>query len=51
METFRARHVEVFSNRPQPRELDGDLIEPARALDVTIRPEALCLCVPAAQSS
>ncbi len=32
METFRARHVEVFSNRTQPRELDGDLIEPARTL-------------------
>jgi diacylglycerol kinase family enzyme len=46
METFRARHVEVFSNRPQPRELDGDLIEPARTLDVTIRPAALWLCVP-----
>jgi diacylglycerol kinase family enzyme len=45
METFRARHVEVFSNRPQPRELDGDLIEPARTLDVTIRPAALWLCV------
>ncbi len=47
METFRARHVEVFSNRPQPRELDGDLIEPDRTLDVTIRPAALLLCVPA----
>jgi len=46
METFRARHVEVFSNRPQPRELDGDLIEPARTMDVTIRPGALWLCVP-----
>ena len=46
METFRARHVEVYSNRPQPRELDGDLIEPARTLDVTIRPGALLLCVP-----
>jgi diacylglycerol kinase family enzyme len=46
METFRARHVEVFSNRPQPRELDGDLIEPARTLDVTVRPAALWLCVP-----
>jgi diacylglycerol kinase family enzyme len=51
METFRARHVEVFSTRPQPRELDGDLIEPARTLDVTIRPAALWLCVPAGQAS
>jgi diacylglycerol kinase family enzyme len=46
METFRARHVEVFSTRPQPRELDGDLIEPGRTLDVTVRPGALLLCVP-----
>jgi len=51
METFRARHVEVYSNRPQPRELDGDVIEPARSLDVTIRPGALWLCVPADQAS
>jgi diacylglycerol kinase family enzyme len=50
METFRARHVEVFSDRPQPRELDGDLIEPARTLDVTVRPAALWLCVPAQES-
>ena len=46
METFRARHVEVYSDRPQPRELDGDLIEPDRSLDVAIRPGALLLCVP-----
>ncbi len=51
METFRARHVEVYSNRAQPRELDGDLIEPARSLDVTIRPAALWLCVPPDQAS
>ncbi|OLB78148.1 MAG: diacylglycerol kinase [Actinobacteria bacterium 13_2_20CM_2_71_6] len=47
METYRARRVEIFSDRPQPRELDGDLIEPARSMEVTIRPAALWLCVPA----
>jgi diacylglycerol kinase family enzyme len=51
METFRARRVEVFSTRPQPRELDGDLIEPARYLDVTVRPGALWVCVPTDQAS
>jgi diacylglycerol kinase family enzyme len=50
METFRARRVEVFSDRAQPRELDGDLIEPARSLEVTVRPAALLLCVPTAAS-
>ncbi|MGC9669425.1 diacylglycerol/lipid kinase family protein [Planosporangium sp. 12N6] len=47
METFRARRVEITSDREQPRELDGDVIEPDRTLTVEIRPRALCLCVPA----
>jgi diacylglycerol kinase family enzyme len=47
METFRARRIEVDSDRVQPRELDGDVIEPGRQLSVTIRPASLCLCVPA----
>ncbi|MDG4830148.1 diacylglycerol kinase family protein [Solwaraspora sp. WMMD1047] len=46
MEVFRARRVQIVSNRPQPRELDGDLIEPGRALRAEIRPGALWLCVP-----
>jgi diacylglycerol kinase family enzyme len=46
MEVFRARRVQVVSNRPQPRELDGDLIEPGRALRAEVRPGALWLCVP-----
>jgi len=48
METFRAHKVEVLSNRVEDRELDGDVIEPARSLVVTVRPGALCLCVPPA---
>jgi diacylglycerol kinase family enzyme len=47
LETFRARTVEVHSDREQPRELDGDVIAPARSLIVTIRPSALTLCVAA----
>jgi diacylglycerol kinase family enzyme len=46
METFRARRVEITSDREQPRELDGDVIEPSRLLSMTVRPRALCLCVP-----
>ncbi|MDQ1651343.1 MAG: hypothetical protein QOI35_543 [Cryptosporangiaceae bacterium] len=47
METFRARRIEVRSNRRQARELDGDVIAPARSLVVCVRPAALTLCVPA----
>jgi YegS/Rv2252/BmrU family lipid kinase len=46
MEVFRCRRVQITSNRPQPRQLDGDLIAPARTLRVHIRPAALWLCVP-----
>ncbi|XTZ16479.1 diacylglycerol/lipid kinase family protein [Micromonospora echinospora] len=46
MEVLRCRRVEITSNRAQPRELDGDLIEPGRSLRVEIRPGALWLCVP-----
>jgi diacylglycerol kinase family enzyme len=46
MEVFRGAKVEVVSDRPQPRQLDGDLIEAARRLLVEIRPGALWLCVP-----
>ncbi|MFI6264034.1 diacylglycerol/lipid kinase family protein [Micromonospora sp. NPDC051006] len=46
MEVFRGRRVVITSTRTQPRELDGDLIEPGRRLRAVIRPEALWLCVP-----
>ncbi|SCG69898.1 Diacylglycerol kinase family enzyme [Micromonospora halophytica] len=46
MEVFRARRVEITSNRAQPRQLDGDLIEPGRSLRAEIRPGSLWLCVP-----
>ena len=46
MEVFRGRRVEITSNRPQPRELDGDLIEPGSTLKAEIRRRALWLCVP-----
>ncbi|MCM4081013.1 diacylglycerol/lipid kinase family protein [Paractinoplanes hotanensis] len=46
METFTATRVQIRSNRIQPRQLDGDLIDPGRELLVTVRPKALLLCVP-----
>jgi undecaprenyl-diphosphatase len=46
METFQARHVEISSDREQPRELDGDLIEPSNTLTAGVRPAALWVCVP-----
>jgi diacylglycerol kinase family enzyme len=51
METFQARHVEISCDREQPRELDGDLIEPSRTLTAAARPAALWLCVPEPQSA
>ena len=46
MEVLRGKRVTITSNRPQPRELDGDLIEPGRSLSAVVRPAALWLCVP-----
>jgi YegS/Rv2252/BmrU family lipid kinase len=46
METFRGARVEVRSNRPRSRQLDGDLIAPGRRLLVEMVPKALWLCVP-----
>lgn len=46
METYRAERVEIRSNRPQPRQLDGDLIDPGKSMQITIKPKALLLCVP-----
>jgi diacylglycerol kinase family enzyme len=46
METFTAKRVEIRSNRPQPRQLDGDLIDPGSVLVASVRSRALLLCVP-----
>lgn len=51
MEVFRAGRISITSDREQPRELDGDLIDPARSLAVTVRPGALLLCVPQPEES
>lgn len=46
MEVFRGSRVEIASDRAQPRQLDGDLIEAGRLLDVQVQPKALWMCVP-----
>ena len=51
LETHTARTIRILSNRPQPRQLDGDLIDPGAELAVTIRERALVLCVPQPEQS
>ncbi|MFI5491489.1 diacylglycerol/lipid kinase family protein [Actinoplanes sp. NPDC051859] len=46
METYTAKRVEIRGLQPQPRQLDGDLIEPGASMSITVRPRALLLCVP-----
>lgn len=46
METYTAERVEISSNRPQPRQLDGDLIDPGKSMKIHVRHRALLLCVP-----
>jgi diacylglycerol kinase family enzyme len=46
METYTAARVEIRSNRAQPRQLDGDLIDAGKHMLITVRPKALLLCVP-----
>jgi diacylglycerol kinase family enzyme len=46
METYTASRVEIYSNRAQARQLDGDLIAPGKVMKIHLRPKALLLCVP-----
>jgi YegS/Rv2252/BmrU family lipid kinase len=46
MEVFTARSVNIQATRPQPRELDGDVIERGADLSIEILPQALLVCVP-----
>jgi diacylglycerol kinase family enzyme len=46
MQVLRGARVEVLSDRPQPRQLDGDVIDPGPRLFAEVRPDALWLCVP-----
>jgi diacylglycerol kinase family enzyme len=46
METYRAERVEIQSLRAEPRQLDGDLIDPGKSMKIHVRHRALLLCVP-----
>jgi diacylglycerol kinase (ATP) len=46
VEWFRARTVTVQCDRPQPRQLDGEVVDDGARLDVEVLPGALSLCVP-----
>jgi diacylglycerol kinase family enzyme len=51
MDVLRASRIRVVSDREQPRELDGDVIEPGHELSVRVLPGALWLCVPQPEES
>ncbi len=46
IETFQGRQVEIATDSPQAREVDGDLLLPGTALTVRVAPSALTVCVP-----
>jgi diacylglycerol kinase family enzyme len=50
METYTAERIEIKSDRVQQRQLDGDLIEPGKTMQIKIKPKALLLCVPLPES-
>jgi YegS/Rv2252/BmrU family lipid kinase len=45
MERFRGKHIVIEANRPQPRQLDGDLIEDGELMDIEIEAGALAVRV------
>ncbi|AEE46430.1 diacylglycerol/lipid kinase family protein [Cellulomonas fimi] len=50
-EMLRGAHVVVRCDRPQPRQLDGDVLEPGRTLEVKVEPSSLWVCVHQPDSS
>jgi diacylglycerol kinase family enzyme len=49
--TFRAERVSVTLRHPQPRQADGDLLDPGRLLDARIEPGAVLVRVPSEGSA
>jgi len=45
MERFTAKHVVVEASHTQPRQLDGDVIEPGKVMDIQVEPGALTVRV------
>jgi diacylglycerol kinase family enzyme len=46
MQVLQGARVEVLSDRPQPRQLDGDVIDAGNKLFAEVHPDAVWLCVP-----
>jgi diacylglycerol kinase family enzyme len=46
MERYRARTIEITAETELPRQVDGEMIAPSRALTVRVRPSALRVRVP-----
>lgn len=44
-ETLRGSRVDIRSDRPQPCELDGEVVDDGRELSVEVAPAAVLLCV------
>ncbi len=51
MDVLRGARIRIVCDREQPRQLDGDVIDPGKSLVVTVRPGALELCVPQPEES
>ncbi len=45
MTTLRGSRIDIVSDRPHPRQLDGDVIEPGDSLRVSVVPGGIRLCV------
>jgi YegS/Rv2252/BmrU family lipid kinase len=45
MERFTAKHIVVEASHTQPRQLDGDVIEPGKVMDIQVEPGALTVRV------
>jgi diacylglycerol kinase family enzyme len=45
MERFSGKHIVIEATRPQPRQLDGDLIEDGEIMDIEIEAGALAVRV------
>jgi diacylglycerol kinase family enzyme len=46
MERFRGKHIVIEAGRAQPRQLDGDLIEDGKTMDIQVEAGALGVRVP-----
>lgn len=45
MEVLRGSRIRISSDRPQPRQLDGDVIDPSDTMEVTVHSDDLWVCV------